>query len=57
MLLHMLSESKIHECYYTVENVIFECCSDDLVMCENLVIVPLYSFAGSRCVVDDVGSV
>ena len=57
VLLDMPSEARIDERHYTVENVILECCSDNFVMCKNLVIVPMYHFTSSRGVVYYVCSV
>ena len=53
----MFSESGIDEGDDTVKDVILECCTDDFVLCKNLVIIPLYSLSGSWCMVYNIGSV
>ena len=57
MLADVVDQSGINESDYTVKNVVFKCSSNDLVLCQNLVVVPLNGLAGSRCVVYYVSAV
>ena len=53
----MVDESGIYQCNDTVENVVFECHSNYLVLGQDLVVVPLDGVTGSRCVIDNVSTV
>ena len=57
VLADVVDQSQIYQCDNTVEYVVFERGSDDFVMGQDLVVVPLYGLTGSRCMVDYVSTV
>ena len=57
MLAYVVDESVTYQCNDIIENVVFECSSDYLILGQELVIVPLNSLSSSRGVVDYVCAV
>ena len=57
MFVDVVNQSGIDESDHTVENVVLKCGTNYLVLCQNLVVVPLDGVAGSRCVVYYVSAV
>ena len=57
VLADVVDQSRIYQCYDTVEYVVLERSTNDFVMGQDLVVVPLYGLTGSRCVVDYVSTI
>ena len=57
LFVDVVNQSRIDESDHPVENVVLKCSTNYLILCQNLVVVPLDGLAGSRCVVYYVSAV
>ena len=57
VLVDVVSQARIDQCYYTVQYVVLERGTNYFILGQNLVIIPLNSLASSGGVIDDMGAI